>query len=124
ADTAARRSTGRAPPIEPVDSGQPGGTEAARGRRVRIFCAGRFPRVSRAMAEQRLLAPRLRTPPPGMPERITTCSLPDAWMDEQIQRFGVFAAVGAGLWTFGLVMITLIITRSFGTTPDRSLVGM
>ncbi|HJZ73109.1 MAG TPA: serine/threonine-protein kinase [Vicinamibacterales bacterium] len=74
------------------------------------------------MAEQRLLAPRLRTPPPGMPERIITGSLPDDLMDEQIQRFGVFAAAGAGLWTFGLVMTTLILPRTFGTTPTRSSV--
>jgi serine/threonine-protein kinase len=74
------------------------------------------------MAEEKLLAPRLRTPPPGMAARTITGSLPDDLMDEQIQRFGVFAAVGAGLWTFGLVMITLVLPRTFGTTPTRTAV--
>ena len=76
------------------------------------------------MAEKKLLAPRLRTPPPGMPERTVTGSLPDELVDEQIQRFGIFAAVGAGLWTFGLVMHTLVLPRTLGTVPMRSSVGI
>src|SRR5262245_29621474 len=74
------------------------------------------------MPEEKSIEPRLRTPPPGMPERVITGSLPDDLVDEQIQRFGVFAAVGAGLWTFGLVMNTLILPRTLGTTPTRSSV--
>jgi len=74
------------------------------------------------MAAEKFLSPRLRTPPPGMPERTITGSLPDDLLDEQIQRFGIFAAVGAGLWTFGLVMTTLVLPRTLGTTSTRSSV--
>src|SRR2546423_3445720 len=35
--------------------------------------------------------------------------VPDDVMSEQVQRFGVFTLIGAGLWTFGLVMDTVVI---------------
>src|SRR4029077_4189944 len=50
--------------------------------------------------------------------------LPDELLDEQVQRFGIFTAVAAGLWTFALVMDTLVTPHTVGTTASRLSVAI
>jgi eukaryotic-like serine/threonine-protein kinase len=71
------------------------------------------------MGEEKLLEPRVRTPLPDGPERTITGRLPEALVDEQVQRFHLFTAVGAGLWLFGLVMMTGLVPRVGGGTVPR-----
>jgi serine/threonine-protein kinase len=46
-----------------------------------------------------------------------TVRLPDELVAEQLKRLAVFAAVGGGLWTFSLVMNTLIIPATLTDAP-------
>jgi eukaryotic-like serine/threonine-protein kinase len=66
------------------------------------------------MAEDKILAPRVRTPVPGSTERPPTGRLPDEILDEHVRRFGVFTAVGAGLWMFALLMHAVVLPRTGG----------
>jgi serine/threonine-protein kinase len=51
------------------------------------------------------LAPHVPTPSPGAPPTgRSTGAVPDVLVVEQVQRLTLFAAVAAGLWTFGLLM--------------------
>jgi serine/threonine protein kinase len=52
----------------------------------------------------KVIRPRTETPMPGSRQRTALGRLPDDVMSEQVQRLAVFSAIGAGLWTFGLVM--------------------
>ena len=45
--------------------------------------------------------------------------LPDALVSEQVQRLAVCTAVGAGLWTYGLVMDTIVRPLTVGDSPSR-----
>jgi eukaryotic-like serine/threonine-protein kinase len=76
--------------------------------------------MSKQMAEHKFLEPRMRTPAPGAVTK--TGTLPDDMLEEQLRRFGVFTAVGAGLWTFGLVMTTIVVPFTFGTGASRTAV--
>jgi eukaryotic-like serine/threonine-protein kinase len=76
------------------------------------------------VAEKNLLEPRLRTPPPDASGRRITGRLPDELLDEQVQRLGVFSAVAGGLWTFALVMDTLVTPHTVGTTASRGSVAI
>src|SRR5262245_56840382 len=72
------------------------------------------------MSEPMRVEPRARTPVPGAPENLVTGRLPEELLSEQVQRFGVFAAVAGGLWAFGMGMHALILPRTVGgpaTTP-------
>jgi serine/threonine-protein kinase len=66
------------------------------------------------MAEDKILAPRVRTPVPGSTGWHLTGRLPDELLDEHVRRFGVFTAIGAGLWTFALFMHVIVIPRAGG----------
>ncbi len=65
------------------------------------------------MAEPHLLEPRLDTPAPSATDS-TSQRLPDALLADQIHRLAVSAAVGAGLWTYGLAMDALVRPLTIG----------
>src|SRR5262245_50795206 len=79
--------------------------------------------------EKKLIRPRARaqTPVPGSrtptsaPSAMTSAAggVPEEVLLEHSQRFGLFTAVAAGLWAFGLVMDTLVIPRTIGVTAPR-----
>jgi len=58
------------------------------------------------MAKHRLIEPHLATPNPK--DQTGSNRLPDALLSEQVQRVAIAAAVGGGLWTYGLLMDTVI----------------
>ena len=60
------------------------------------------------MATPKLVAPRLDTPAPETSAPDVSHRLPDALASEHIRRLAVCAAVGAGLWTYGLVMDAIV----------------
>jgi eukaryotic-like serine/threonine-protein kinase len=72
----------------------------------------------------KILQPRTRTPAPGDSQLRMITRVPDEVLSEQVQRFGVFTLVGAGLWTFGLVMDMVIIPRVFGVLPPHGAWGV
>jgi serine/threonine-protein kinase len=58
--------------------------------------------------KRKYIEPRIPTPPPGTRPQTTSFGLPDDLATEHVQRLSVFAAVGAGLWSYGLVMDTIV----------------
>jgi hypothetical protein len=52
----------------------------------------------------KLIAPRTPTPSPDGRDETGMSRLPEELLSEQVRRLAVFAAVGGGLWTYGLVM--------------------
>src|SRR6476659_4833079 len=64
------------------------------------------------MAKTKLVARRLDTPLPDTSPHTT--GLPDALASEHVRRLAVCAAVGAGLWTSGLVMDTIVRPMTLG----------
>jgi len=60
------------------------------------------------MATHKLVEPQLATPSPDATNRTGSRGLPAALVSEHVQRLAVAAAIGAGLWTYGLVMDTVI----------------
>jgi serine/threonine-protein kinase len=58
--------------------------------------------------KDRLIEPLEGTPPPGKPAQTSSFRLPDEVVSIQLQRLAVYAAIGAGLWLYGLVMETLV----------------
>ena len=74
---------------------------------------------------RRIVAPRLETPAPRR-ERTTSSRLPDAVLSEQVQRLAVCAAVGTGLWTYGLMMDTIIrpLTIADGVTQSNVFIEL
>src|SRR5262245_12421000 len=54
--------------------------------------------------QPKLIAPRTPTPSPGAHDETATSRLPEELLSEQVRRLAVFAAVGGGLWTYGLLM--------------------
>ncbi|MBS1819307.1 MAG: serine/threonine protein kinase [Acidobacteria bacterium] len=70
----------------------------------------------------RLLAPQCRTTASSPVAGGTSNRLPAALLTEQVRRLAVCAAVGAGLWTFGLVMDVLARPLTLGTpVPARQV---
>ena len=65
------------------------------------------------MTAPRLIEPRLDTPAPTASDG-TTRALPQALLSEQLQRLAISAMVGAGLWTYGLVMDTMVRPLTIG----------
>jgi serine/threonine-protein kinase len=71
------------------------------------------------------IAPRLRTEAPGNLGQTsrTSSRLPDALLSEQVQRLAVCTAVGVGLWTYGVVMATIVRPLTIGAiVPWTSVV--
>src|SRR6185295_6489156 len=60
------------------------------------------------MATQTLVTTHLETPSPGIRAGTAPQRLPDTLVSEQVQRLAVSAAVGAALWTYGLLMDTTV----------------
>jgi tRNA A-37 threonylcarbamoyl transferase component Bud32 len=63
----------------------------------------------------KVIARRAGTPVPDLRTTRSRWQMPADLMSEQVQRLAVFAGVGAGLWTFGLVM-DLVFLRIANTT--------
>src|SRR5688572_17342395 len=59
------------------------------------------------MAAPRIIQPHISTSTDHR-ERSASGRLPDALLSEQVQRLTVCTAVGAGLWSYGLVMDTIV----------------
>jgi len=64
---------------------------------------------------RKMIAPRPQTPAPGEPASSGAGCLPEELLSEQVRRLAVFAAVGGGLWTYGLLMDTLVHPHTVGT---------
>jgi serine/threonine protein kinase len=61
------------------------------------------------VTKHKLIEPRVRTEASTAVEQTTSCGhLPDALVSDQVQRLAVCAGVGAGLWTYGLAMDTIV----------------
>ena len=58
--------------------------------------------------KHKIIEPRAKTAPPGARHTTSWDRLPDDLMSDQVQRLGVFSAVAAALWTYGLVMDALV----------------
>ncbi len=70
------------------------------------------------MTSPRIVAPRLPTPlatPAGGSAR-----LPDDVVDEQVKRVWLFSGVSAFMWSFGLVMDTIVFPATLGVSVPRS----
>ncbi|HMJ85709.1 MAG TPA: hypothetical protein VK504_21150, partial [Vicinamibacterales bacterium] len=74
----------------------------------------------RSMAAPKLVEPRLDTPAPRTSSESGTRGLPDAVVSEHVRRLAVCAAVGAGLWAYGLAMDSMIRPLSVGTAVSYS----
>ena len=67
----------------------------------------------------RILAPRIETPPPEpRPRQRRVPAAGRRCSTEQVQRLAVCTAVGAGLWTYGLVMDTVVRPLTSAPTAD------
>jgi eukaryotic-like serine/threonine-protein kinase len=76
-----------------------------------------------ATAKPTLIAARPQTPAPATHNQTRTGGLPEELLSEQVRRLAVFAAVGAGLWTYGLVMDTIVYPLTLGSAiPARHVV--
>jgi len=69
------------------------------------------------MSKLRVIEPRLATPFPH--PSTGSHRLPDTLVSEQAQRLAVIAAVGAGLWTYGLLMDTAVRPATLGLAVPR-----
>jgi eukaryotic-like serine/threonine-protein kinase len=75
-------------------------------------------------ATRSILEPRLRTPTPTGPGGAAIDQLPADLLLEHVRRVAICAAVGGGLWTFGLVMDGLVTPLSLPATkiPPMNIV--
>jgi eukaryotic-like serine/threonine-protein kinase len=62
-----------------------------------------------------IVKPRLGTTI-GVPGPAVASHLPEDLLEEHLQRFGILAAVGGGLWTFALLMHTIFGLRTAGAS--------
>ena len=70
----------------------------------------------------KVIAPRAPTPTPSTATGSkTTTQFPDGFVEERVQRLGLFAVVAAGLWTFGL-LLDLVFLRAVPTAFAPSVV--
>jgi eukaryotic-like serine/threonine-protein kinase len=63
----------------------------------------------------RMLAPQCSTAMNGFAPSGTSCRLPASLLTEQVRRLAICAAVGAGLWAYGLVMDAFARPLTLGT---------
>jgi eukaryotic-like serine/threonine-protein kinase len=80
--------------------------------------------AQRSIKSKNLIEPRVRTPAPGALESTGASRLPDDVLSEQVRRLAVTSAVGAGLWTFGLVMDTVVNPLTLGNVAPRVTVAL
>src|SRR5262249_43285944 len=114
---AARRSHGRAAAVESVDPVEPRGTAATRA-------AGPRHRGGFVMTPTpRLVAPRFDTPKPDAGAR-TQQLLPQTLVSEHVNRLAVCAVIGAGLWTYGLTMDTIVRPLTVGLASPAPSVAV
>src|SRR5881628_2276461 len=73
------------------------------------------------MPTPKLIAPRFDTPAPETSAPDASHGLPDALVSEHIRRLAVCAAVGAGLWTYGLVMDAIVRPITVAVFIPRSI---
>jgi serine/threonine-protein kinase len=78
---------------------------------------------TRRTRDPRVIEPRVRTEAPGLRDQ-TSSRLPDALVSEQVQRLAVSSAVGAGLWTYGLAMDTIVRPLTWGTVVPQTTVAI
>jgi serine/threonine-protein kinase len=64
--------------------------------------------AQRSLDKKNFIEPRAKTPTPGALERTGSSRLPEDLVSEQVRRLAVTSAVGAGLWTLGLIMDSLV----------------
>jgi serine/threonine-protein kinase len=74
------------------------------------------------MSNCQMIEPRAQTPAPGLRDVSGTSGLPEAVVCEHVRRLAVFAAIGAALWTYGLVMDALV--RPLALTRAMSRVNV
>jgi len=68
--------------------------------------------------EKQLIAPRVPTPAPE--SRVTgTQPVPEDLLSEHVQRLAVLTLAGAGLWTVGVLMDTIVMPGVLGITMPR-----
>jgi serine/threonine-protein kinase len=68
-----------------------------------------------AHEKHKLIAARIETPSPGEREQTAAGRLPEELLSEQVRRLAVFAAVGAGLWTYALATSTIVNPLTLGS---------
>jgi serine/threonine-protein kinase len=76
------------------------------------------------MAKQNLLQPRFDTPSPEATDQTTPHPLPDALVGDGLRRLAVCAAVGAGLWTYGVVMETIVRPLTVAAPVVPAIIGL
>jgi eukaryotic-like serine/threonine-protein kinase len=70
----------------------------------------------------KIVARRDHTPVPGaLDSRRTTGRIPEELLSEQVQRLGVFSAVVAAVWAFGLLMDLVVVPNSTGVRNWRAI---
>src|SRR4029453_19096189 len=74
------------------------------------------------MHEKKIVEPRIQTPAPGA--TVVTGRLPDDLLGEQTRRVAVLAAVGGGLWTFGLFLDAVLVPLRFHVAVPRMAVAI
>jgi tRNA A-37 threonylcarbamoyl transferase component Bud32 len=74
----------------------------------------------RSIDRKNILEPRVKTPVPGALDSTAPSRLPDDLLSEQVRRLAVTSAVGAGLWTFGLVMDNVVTPLTTATVVPRA----
>ena len=71
----------------------------------------------------KVIAPRAPTPTPSTATGSkTTIRLPDGFLEEGVQRLGLFSAVAAGLWTFGLLLDLVFLRAVPGAFAPSAIV--
>ncbi len=71
----------------------------------------------------KVIAPRAPTPTSSTATGSkTTIRLPDAFLEEGVQRLGLFSAVAAGLWTFGLLLDLVFLRAVPGAFAPSAIV--
>src|SRR5262245_45762774 len=75
------------------------------------------------MTKHRIIEPRLETAASDTSQHAVASRLPDTLLFDQVQRLAVCTAVGAGLWTYGLLMDTLVRPLTMGiVAPPGNIV--
>src|SRR5262245_43062894 len=70
----------------------------------------------------RLVERRLETPTHDSFGHTTRHTLPEALVGDQLRRLAVCSAIGAGLWTYGLAMETVVRPLTVGAPIMPSIV--